>query len=52
MTRKFGKALAPVGLRVKEVTGDTKLSRADISSTHVLVATPEKWCASVAVSSR
>jgi hypothetical protein len=25
------------------IAGDTKLSRAEIAKTHILVATPEKW---------
>ena len=43
VTTKFTHALGVLGVQVKELTGDTKLSRAEIAKTHVLVATPEKW---------
>eukprot|EP00127_Corallochytrium_limacisporum_P006324 Clim_evm35s225 gene=Clim_evmTU35s225 len=43
MTENFGKRLAPLGITVKEVTGDTQLSKAEISSTQMIVSTPEKW---------
>ena len=43
VTTKFSRALSVLGVRVKELTGDTKLSRAEIAKTHILVATPEKW---------
>eukprot|EP01051_Picozoa_sp_SAG22_P003539 SAG22_NODE_174_length_16466_cov_34.991568_13_plen_199_part_00 len=40
---KFGKTLGPLGVTVRELTGDTSLSRAAINETQILVATPEKW---------
>ncbi|KHN86946.1 Activating signal cointegrator 1 complex subunit 3 [Toxocara canis] len=43
MTESFGKRLAPFGLKVKELTGDTTLSKREISETQMLVLTPEKW---------
>ena len=43
VTTKFSRALSVLGVKVKELTGDTKLSRAEIAKVHILVATPEKW---------
>ncbi|WKY06658.1 hypothetical protein Q1695_006668 [Nippostrongylus brasiliensis] len=43
MTDSFGKRLAPLGLQVRELTGDTTLSKKEISETQMLVLTPEKW---------
>ncbi|EFP09045.1 hypothetical protein CRE_22485 [Caenorhabditis remanei] len=43
MTESFGKRLAPLGLKVKELTGDTQLSRNEVADTQMLVLTPEKW---------
>jgi activating signal cointegrator complex subunit 3 len=40
---KFGSRLRPLGLRVKEFTGDMSLTRRETLETHVLVTTPEKW---------
>eukprot|EP01050_Picozoa_sp_SAG11_P017167 SAG11_NODE_2442_length_3360_cov_1.445569_1_plen_744_part_10 len=40
---KFNKALSALGVVVKELTGDTQLSKRDIQETQVLVVTPEKW---------
>ena len=39
----FGRRLGPLGLRVRELTGDMQLTRAELSETHMLVVTPEKW---------
>ena len=39
----FGRRLGPLGLRVREFTGDMQLTRAELSETHMLVVTPEKW---------
>ncbi|KAK6035474.1 hypothetical protein COOONC_27021, partial [Cooperia oncophora] len=33
MTTSFGKRLAPLGLQVRELTGDTTLSKKEISET-------------------
>ena len=43
MTRGFGKRLQPLGLSVKELTGDMQLTKAEIMATNMLVTTPEKW---------
>ncbi|CAJ0932072.1 unnamed protein product, partial [Mesorhabditis belari] len=43
MTESFGKRLAPLGLKVRELTGDTQLTKKEISETQMLVLTPEKW---------
>lgn len=43
MTRSFGKRLQPLGLSVKELTGDMQLTKAEILATNMLVTTPEKW---------
>ena len=43
MTDNFGKRLAPLGLTVKELTGDMQLSKSEIMKTQMLVTTPEKW---------
>jgi activating signal cointegrator complex subunit 3 len=40
---KFGARLRPLGLRVREFTGDMSLTRKETLETHVLVTTPEKW---------
>mmetsp|Transcript_13025 Transcript_13025/g.42445 ORF Transcript_13025/g.42445 Transcript_13025/m.42445 type:complete len:1094 (+) Transcript_13025:42-3323(+) len=43
VVQKFGERLKPLGLNVKELTGDVQLSKRDADAAHVLVATPEKW---------
>lgn len=43
VTDKFSRRLAPLGLLVREFTGDMSLTRFEALSTHVLVTTPEKW---------
>ncbi|EDR26206.1 U5 small nuclear ribonucleoprotein 200 kDa helicase, putative [Entamoeba dispar SAW760] len=43
MTTTFKKHLICFKMRVEEVTGDTNISKAAIASTHVIVATPEKF---------
>lgn len=40
---KFQKALAYLKLKVRELTGDMSISKAEIGETHIIVATPEKW---------
>ncbi|GIX64234.1 DEAD-box helicase [Babesia caballi] len=40
---KFMMALAPLGLRVREVTGDTQIPTSELLSIDVLVTTPEKF---------
>lgn len=43
MTRSFGKRLSPLGLSVRELTGDMQLTKKEILETQMLVTTPEKW---------
>ncbi|CAJ0576483.1 unnamed protein product, partial [Mesorhabditis spiculigera] len=43
MTESFGKRLAPLGLKVRELTGDTQLTKKEQAETQMLVLTPEKW---------
>ena len=40
---KFSSRLKPFKIQVKECTGDTQLTHAEIKRTHVIVTTPEKW---------
>lgn len=43
MTNYFSKRLEPLGIIVKELTGDMQLSKGEILRTQMLVTTPEKW---------
>ncbi|CAF0861832.1 unnamed protein product [Brachionus calyciflorus] len=43
MTENFSKRLEPLGLVVKELTGDMQLTKQEILETQMLVVTPEKW---------
>nr|CAD2171818.1 unnamed protein product [Meloidogyne enterolobii] len=43
MTSNFSKRLGRLGLKTRELTGDSQLSRKEIQETQVLVLTPEKW---------
>ena len=43
MTANFSRRLAPLGLTVKELTGDMQLTKTEIMQTQMLVTTPEKW---------
>ena len=43
MAESFGRRLAPLGLVVRELTGDMSLTKSEIHSTQMLVVTPEKW---------
>ncbi|KAJ1427305.1 Sec63 Brl domain-containing protein, partial [Ochromonadaceae sp. CCMP2298] len=40
---KFSQRLKPLGLVVKEFTGDMQLTKQEIADAHLLVATPEKY---------
>ena len=40
---KFGKRLAPLGMKVNELTGDMQLTRKQLEQTQMIVTTPEKW---------
>lgn len=43
MVKSFTNRLAPFGMNVAELTGDSNLTRAQLASTQVIVTTPEKW---------
>ncbi|XP_055607496.1 activating signal cointegrator 1 complex subunit 3 [Uranotaenia lowii] len=43
MTSNFGKKLAPLGLSVRELTGDMQLTKTEMQQTQMIVTTPEKW---------
>jgi len=43
MVSNFSKRLDPLGIKVKELTGDMQLTKAQIVETHLIVTTPEKW---------
>ena len=43
VTAAFSRRLAPLGLTVRELTGDTQLSRREMEETNMIVTTPEKW---------
>ncbi|EEB07212.1 U5 snRNP complex subunit Brr2 [Schizosaccharomyces japonicus yFS275] len=43
MVTTFGTRLAPYGITVSELTGDRQLTKQQISSTQIIVTTPEKW---------
>ncbi|KAG9393364.1 Activating signal cointegrator 1 complex subunit 3 ASCC3 [Carpediemonas membranifera] len=40
---KFSAQLSPLGLKVREYTGDMSLTAAELAETTVIVSTPEKW---------
>jgi replicative superfamily II helicase len=35
--------LSPLGIQVKELTGDMQLTKREIKETQMIVTTPEKW---------
>eukprot|EP01116_Phalansterium_solitarium_P019909 TRINITY_DN5728_c0_g1_i2.p1 TRINITY_DN5728_c0_g1~~TRINITY_DN5728_c0_g1_i2.p1 ORF type:complete len:2045 (+),score=776.70 TRINITY_DN5728_c0_g1_i2:174-6308(+) len=43
MVGNFSKRLEPYGISVKELTGDSNLTKEQIKATQVIVTTPEKW---------
>ena len=43
IVQKFGRRLRPLGISVKELTGDMQLTKAEIAATQMIVTTPEKW---------
>lgn len=43
MVLNFGKRLKPLGITVKELSGDQQLTKQQIQETQVIVTTPEKW---------
>lgn len=43
VVEKFSSRLSPLGIVVKELTGDMQLTKREIAETQVIVTTPEKW---------
>lgn len=43
MVTNFGKKLQPLGISVRELTGDMQLTKTEMQQTQMLVTTPEKW---------
>mmetsp|Transcript_17985 Transcript_17985/g.30596 ORF Transcript_17985/g.30596 Transcript_17985/m.30596 type:complete len:2161 (-) Transcript_17985:3045-9527(-) len=43
VVEKFGARLKPLGVRVRELTGDMQLTKKEIEETQLIVTTPEKW---------
>lgn len=43
MASNFSRRLLPLGLSVRELTGDMQLTKSEIMETQMLVTTPEKW---------
>ncbi|OAE30033.1 hypothetical protein AXG93_3893s1430 [Marchantia polymorpha subsp. ruderalis] len=43
MTSAFGRRLQPLGVVVKELTGDMQLTKRELEETQMIVTTPEKW---------
>lgn len=43
MTASFGRRLKGLGILVRELTGDMKLTKSEVQQTQMIVTTPEKW---------
>lgn len=43
MVENFGRRLKPLGILVRELTGDMQLTRTEMQQTQMIVTTPEKW---------
>jgi pre-mRNA-splicing helicase BRR2 len=43
MVTTFTQRLGPYGMVVKELSGDSQLTREQIASTNIIVTTPEKY---------
>ncbi|PVF94776.1 putative RNA helicase [Serendipita vermifera] len=43
IVRKLGKRLAWLKVKVRELTGDMQMTKAEIAETQIIVTTPEKW---------
>jgi antiviral helicase SLH1 len=43
IVRKFSKRLAWLSIKVRELTGDMQMTKAEIAETQMIVTTPEKW---------
>lgn len=42
-TENFASKLKPLGIKCRELTGDMSMTEYEISQTHIIVTTPEKW---------
>lgn len=43
MASNFSRRLSPLGMSVRELTGDMQLTKSEMMETQMLVTTPEKW---------
>ena len=43
VVKNFSRRLGPYGIQVRELSGDSSLTRQQISETQMIVTTPEKW---------
>jgi activating signal cointegrator complex subunit 3 len=43
VVEKFGERLKPLGMEVREFTGDMQLTRQEVADSQLIVTTPEKW---------
>eukprot|EP01060_Flectonema_neradi_P036238 TRINITY_DN6918_c0_g1_i2.p1 TRINITY_DN6918_c0_g1~~TRINITY_DN6918_c0_g1_i2.p1 ORF type:complete len:1934 (+),score=441.45 TRINITY_DN6918_c0_g1_i2:47-5803(+) len=43
MVTNFSKKLAPYNMVVKECTGDAQLTKREMTESHLIITTPEKW---------
>lgn len=43
IVRKVGKRLQWLSIKVRELTGDMQMTKAEIAETQIIVTTPEKW---------
>jgi pre-mRNA-splicing helicase BRR2 len=43
MVGNFTSRLSPYGIRIGELTGDSQMTKQQISETQIIVTTPEKW---------
>lgn len=43
MVQNFKKRLGPLGIVVREMTGDMQLTKREVQDTQLIVTTPEKW---------
>jgi pre-mRNA-splicing helicase BRR2 len=43
MVGNFTSRLSPYGIKIGELTGDSQMTKQQISETQIIVTTPEKW---------
>lgn len=43
MVHNFGQRLQPFGVSVRELSGDSSLTKSQVAQTQVIITTPEKW---------